>query len=88
MARTITPAAPSSQLRASSSTARSGYSQGSEANQRIRSGYVRWASAIEAFDSRAAAQLTASPPQYTLGQVSETIETSIPASSIVAIRRS
>ena len=54
---------PRSQLRVSSSTARAGYCHGSDANQRIRRGYARWASAIEAFASRATLVLTASPPQ-------------------------
>ena len=40
-AMTMTPTAPSSQARASSSTARSGYSHGSDANQRMRVGYAR-----------------------------------------------
>ena len=47
----------------SSATARSGYSHGSEASQRIRSPWMRCASAIDAFDSRAASLLTSSPPQ-------------------------
>ena len=38
LAMTMTPTAPLSHERRSSSTARSGYSQGSEANHRIRSG--------------------------------------------------
>ena len=63
LAMTMTPTAPSSQLLASSSTARDGYSHGSEASQRMRSGWTRWASAIVAFDSRAASLLTSSPPQ-------------------------
>ena len=46
------------------------------------------ASAIASFDSRAARVLTSSPPQYTFGQVSDTIETSMPAASICSIRRS
>ena len=87
-AMTITPTAPSSHDRASSATARSGYSHGSEANQRIRSPWVRWASAMDAFESRAASLLTSSPPQYTFGHVSETTHTSTPHWSIVRRRRS
>ena len=60
---TMTPTAPSPTLRSSSSTARAGYCQGSDANQRSRRGCARSAAAIDAFDSRAAATLTASPPQ-------------------------
>ena len=62
-AMTITPTAPSSHDRASSDTARAGYSHGSDVNQRIRSPQVRCASAIVAFDSRAASEEIASPPQ-------------------------
>ena len=89
LARTITPTAPSSQLAGELlDRAFAGTPTAARRTSGSGRGSARWASAIEAFDSRAAAQLTASPPQYTFGQVSETIETSIPASSIVAIRRS
>jgi hypothetical protein len=87
LASTITPTAPLAQVRSSSSTARCGYSHGSDVNQRIRSGYVDCASAIVSFDSRAARQLMSSLPQYTFGQVSETIEMSIPAASMCWMRR-
>ena len=41
LASTMTPTAPLPHVRASSSIARCGYSQGSDVNQRMRSGYVR-----------------------------------------------
>ncbi len=88
LASTITPTAPWSQARRSSSTARCGYSQGSEANQRSRSGWRSCASATLSLASCAACTLTASPPQYTLGQVSETMETSMPASFMARMRSS
>jgi hypothetical protein len=86
LASTMTPTAPLAHVRASSSIARCGYSQGSDVNQRMRSGYVDCACAIVSFDSRAAWQLTSSVPQYTLGQVSDTIEMSMPAASMCASR--
>jgi hypothetical protein len=82
----MTPTAPFAHVRSSSSSARVGYSQGSEVSQRMRSGNAACASAIESFDSRAAWQLTSSSPQYTFGQVRDTIETSMPDWSMCSMR--
>ena len=60
---TITPTAPLPRVRSSSRIAASGYSQGSEVNQRIRSGQRDWAACIASLDSRAASALVASSPQ-------------------------
>ena len=72
-ASTITPTAPLARVRASSSTASAGCCQGREVNQRMRSGYIRCAAAISSFTTCAARKLTSGVPQYTFGQVSETI---------------
>jgi hypothetical protein len=82
----MTPTAPRSHARASSSTAASGYSHGSEQSHRMREGYAVWAAAMSSLTICAAFRLTSRPPQYTLGHVSEMIARSTPAASICRIR--
>ncbi len=63
LASTITPQAPAFLARSSSLSAVSGYCQGSEQKNWMRSGQVFLALAIASFMMRAALRLTSSPPQ-------------------------
>ncbi len=63
LASTMTPTAPLSQARFSSLTARSGYSQGSEAMKRSREGCAVWPRAMSSLTIFAASRLTSAPPQ-------------------------
>jgi hypothetical protein len=63
LANTMTPTAPALQARSSSPSAWSGYSQGSDAIQRMRPGCPAWPSAMLSFMIRAAFRLTSAPPQ-------------------------
>ena len=70
LAMTMTPTAPSSHDRASSSTARSGYSHGSDANHRIRSpmGPLRLGHRRVRFAGGLAADLLAAPVDVRAGE--------------------
>ncbi len=88
LASTITPTAPIACARFNSTTALAGYCHGRVANQWMRPAYLVCASLKVSFIIAAVLLLTASPPQNTLGQVSEMIETSMPAESIMRMRAS
>ena len=85
-ASTITPDAPADRRAASSSRASFSCCQGSEANQRIRSGQVFCAFAISSFATRAAFRLASALPQNTFGQVSEVTAMSTRALFMLAMR--
>jgi hypothetical protein len=88
LASTITPTAPLSQLLFNSSRASFSCCQGSEANQRMRSGQVFCAFAMSSFITRAALRLTSGLPQKTFGQLSEVMAMSTRALFMLAMRAS